>query len=63
LEHGPNKLPEKEKVPEIVKFLREITNLFSLLMWGACALSFLGYGLAPSDMSNVLIIYTYKNFN
>lgn len=50
---GPNKLPEKKKVPEIVKIFRELTSPFNLLLWVASALCFLGFGLAPNDISNV----------
>lgn len=52
---GMNKLPEKKKTPEIIKFLREISNMFAILLWVAAALSFLGYGLVPIDPSNVII--------
>jgi magnesium-transporting ATPase (P-type) len=52
---GPNKLPDKKKVPEIVKFVLEITNVFSLLLWAAALLSFIGYALDTSDPSNVYI--------
>jgi hypothetical protein len=31
---GPNYLPDKKSVPEIVKLLRELTNVFSCLLWG-----------------------------
>ena len=55
--YGRNKLPEKVKTPEIIKFLREISNTFSLLMWAAFALAFLGFGLSPYDMSNVNKIF------
>lgn len=60
--YGRNKLPEKVKVPEIVKFLKEISNTFALLMWAACALSFLGYGLSPYDMSNVFLKIKINKF-
>lgn len=50
---GPNKLPERKKTPEIIKFLVEITNLFAILLWIAAVLSFIGYGLAPEDKSNL----------
>lgn len=52
-EYGPNQLPEKKKTPEIIKYLREITNVFSNLLWIAAVLAFIGYGLDSSDKSNV----------
>ena len=51
--YGPNALPEKKKEPAILMFVKEITSYFSLLLWIAAALSFVGYGLAPDDISNL----------
>ena len=51
--YGPNALPEKKKEPAILMFVKEITSYFSLLLWIAAALSFVGYGLAPEDISNL----------
>ena len=53
--YGPNSLPEKKKTPAIVLFLEEITSAFSILLWIAAALSFVGYGVAPEDMSNLYL--------
>lgn len=50
---GKNQLPEKEKVPAIVKFIIELTNVFSLLLFFGAVLSFIGYGLDTTDQSNV----------
>lgn len=52
---GPNKLPEKARTPAIIKLLLEVTNIFSLLLEFGAVLAFIGYALAPSDMSNVRI--------
>ncbi len=52
---GPNKLPEKKKVPAIVKLFIEMTTVFSLLLWAAAVLCFVGYALSPDDMSNVYL--------
>jgi sodium/potassium-transporting ATPase subunit alpha len=52
---GPNRLPEKPKTPGIIKFLEEISSVFACLMWIGAALAFIGYGLAPSDMSNLYL--------
>jgi sodium/potassium-transporting ATPase subunit alpha len=53
--YGPNKLPEKKRTSDIVKIIMEMTNVFSLLLWIAAALAFLGYGLAPDDMGNLYL--------
>jgi sodium/potassium-transporting ATPase subunit alpha len=53
--YGPNKLPEKKKIPDIIKILLEMSNVFSILLWIAAALSFIGYGLAPEDMGNIYL--------
>jgi magnesium-transporting ATPase (P-type) len=60
-EGGLNKLPDKKKTPGYIKFLLEISNVFSLLLWFGAILSLIGYFLAPSDMSNVFIslIFSY----
>ncbi len=50
---GSNQLPTKKVVPDCIKFLREITNVFSNLLWGAAILSFIGFGLSPDDKSNL----------
>ena len=50
--YGPNALPEPKKTPAIILFLEEISNYFSILLWIAAALSFVGYGLSPADYSN-----------
>lgn len=52
---GPNKLPEKPKTPGIVKFLNEISSVFAILMWIGAALAFIGYGLSPTDLSNLYL--------
>ena len=51
--YGPNALPEPKKTPAIILFLEEISNYFSILLWIAAALSFVGYGLSPADYSNL----------
>ena len=53
--YGPNALPEKEKTPGIILFLEEITTPFAILLWIAAALSFVAYGMAPEDMSNLYL--------
>ncbi len=52
---GPNKLKERATRSWYVKLLIEMFGLFQNLLWVAAALSFLGYGLTPSDNTNVLL--------
>jgi sodium/potassium-transporting ATPase subunit alpha len=47
LEEGDNKLPEKKKTPGWVKFLVEISNWFSIMLWVGSILCIVTYGLAP----------------
>ncbi len=51
--YGKNKLPIKGKTHWTILLLKEWTNLFANLLWGAAILAFIGYGLDPSDASNV----------
>ena len=51
--YGPNSLPEPKKTPKIIKFLGEISSVFSILLWIAAILSFIAYGLDSSDMGNM----------
>ena len=53
--YGPNRLPEKKSIPDIIKILLEMSNVFSILLWIAAALSFIGYALAPDDLSNIYL--------
>lgn len=43
--HGPNQLTPPRRTPVWVRFLRELTGFFSLLLWGGAALCFVGYAL------------------
>lgn len=40
---GDNKLSEKQKVPNWVKFLKEISNWFSMMLWVGAALCITAY--------------------
>ena len=51
--YGPNSLPEPKKIPGIVKYIMEITSVFSILLWIAAILSFIAYSLNPEDLSNM----------
>lgn len=50
---GFNQLTPRKQVPEIVKFVKQLTSWFSLLLWAGSALSGVAYGLDRSDMSNL----------
>ena len=66
--YGPNSLPEPKQTPKIVKFLNEISSVFSILLWIAALLSFLAYGLDTTDMGNmwlgvvIVIIILFTGF-
>ena len=51
--YGPNALPEPKKIPGIVKYIMEITSVFSILLWIAAILSFVAYALNSEDLSNM----------
>ncbi|XP_069804788.1 potassium-transporting ATPase alpha chain 2-like [Dendropsophus ebraccatus] len=46
---GPNKLTPPKGTPEIVKFLKQMANGFSIVFWIAAALCFLAYGLQAAQ--------------
>src|SRR6516165_9294793 len=46
---GPNALLQRKREPEIVKFLRQMTNLFALLLWVGAALSFVAEWVRPGE--------------
>ena len=52
---GDNVLSEKKSIPWYVAFLKEMTGFFALLLWFASILCFIGYGLDPSDISNLYL--------
>jgi len=47
-EQGPNSLTPPKQTPTWVKFLKELTGFFSLLLWGGAILCFIGYILTPA---------------
>eukprot|EP00357_Protocruzia_adherens_P031132 CAMPEP_0115014404 /NCGR_PEP_ID=MMETSP0216-20121206/26055_1 /TAXON_ID=223996 /ORGANISM="Protocruzia adherens, Strain Boccale" /LENGTH=1142 /DNA_ID=CAMNT_0002384131 /DNA_START=450 /DNA_END=3878 /DNA_ORIENTATION=- len=54
-EDGFNVLTEKEGLPWYCLFLKEMTGLFSLLLWFGSLLCFIGYGLDSSDPANLYL--------
>ena len=45
--------PKKESL--IIKFIKEITNMFALMLWGGAILCIIAYELAPDDPSNLYL--------
>lgn len=52
---GENTLTEKKTMPWYMAFLKEMTGFFSLLLWGAAVLCFIGYALDTTDFSNLYL--------
>lgn len=46
---GPNHLTPPKQTPAIVKFIKELTGFFSLLLWGGAVLCFVGYSIDRSE--------------
>ena len=53
---GPNSLTPRKQTPEFVKFLRQLTNLFALLLWCGAALSLVSEYVAPGQGSLAIAI-------
>lgn len=56
LEEGDNRLPEKKKTPAWIKFLKEITNWFAIMLWVGSILSIITYILQPAGNEPNLIL-------
>jgi hypothetical protein len=56
--YGPNRLTPPPELPEILKFLRQFTDLLIVMLIVAAGLAFLGYGLNVSDSSTVILAGT-----
>jgi sodium/potassium-transporting ATPase subunit alpha len=50
---GENKLTEKVATPWYIMFIKQLTGLFSLLLWLGAILCFIGYSINPTDPSNL----------
>jgi sodium/potassium-transporting ATPase subunit alpha len=53
---GPNRLTPRKQTPEFIKFLRQLTNLFALLLWCGAALSLVSEYVAPGQGSLAIAI-------
>lgn len=49
LSFGTNEIKEKRKTPLYIRFLKQFTNFFAILLWIAAGLSFLGEYLSPGQ--------------
>ena len=47
-EEGDNRLPEKEKEPGWIRFLKEITNWFAIMLWIGSILCIVTYIVQPN---------------
>lgn len=57
-EEGDNKLPEKEKTPGWIRFLREITNWFAILLWAGSILAIITYIIQPQgNLPNLYLAF------
>lgn len=54
--YGKNMLTPPKGTPEIIKFLKEMSGFFSILLWVGAILSFIGYAIdEDKDQSNLYI--------
>lgn len=56
---GPNKMTPPPTTPEWVKFLKEISSGFALLLWAGGILCFISYGLQRNESDVYIIIYNF----
>ena len=49
MELGPNMLTPPKQTPALIKFIKELTGFFSLLLWGGAILCFIGYSIDKSE--------------
>jgi len=45
---GPNLLVQRRREPELLKFLRQLTNLFAILLWSGAGLCMVAEYLTPA---------------
>ena len=57
-EEGDNKLPEKKKEPGWIRFLREITNWFAIMLWVGSILCIVIYIVQPTgNLPNLYLAF------
>lgn len=55
-EEGDNKLPQKEKTPAWIRFLKEITNWFAIMLWIGSILCIITYIIEPfGNLPNLVL--------
>lgn len=58
LEEGDNKLPEKKKDPAWLRFIREVTNWFAIMLWVGSILCIIIYILQPTgNLPNLYLAF------
>jgi sodium/potassium-transporting ATPase subunit alpha len=56
MEEGDNKLPEKEKTPAWIRFLKELANWFAIMLWVGAILCAVTYIVQPSgNLPNLVL--------
>lgn len=56
MEEGDNKLPEKEKTPAWIRFLKELTNWFAIMLWIGSILCIITYIIQPyGNLPNLVL--------
>lgn len=53
---GPNLLVQRRREPELLKFLRQLINLFAILLWGGAGLCLLAEYLTPGEGNMAIAI-------
>ena len=53
---GPNALVQRRRESELLKFLRQMTNLFAILLWGGVALCLIAEHLIPGEGNRAIAI-------
>lgn len=57
-EEGDNKLPEKKKEPAWIRFLKEITNWFAIMLWVGSILCIVIYIVQPAgNLPNLYLAF------
>jgi len=68
-EYGPNRVEELPREPAALRFLKELTHLFALVLWVAAALAFLaaaydpGQGMAKVGYAVIAVIVVSAVFS